>query len=149
MYVWSLLSYCSKAFSEKSIFKDDVLCHRQSVKKMYYIYSHLQEWIWRELWLGAGGEGDNRGWDGWMASPTRWTWVWVTSGSCWWTGRPGVLQFMGSQRVSHDSDWTDWLMFIMKIMLKHITYAFYYHSGISESSPYLPNTCFLNIFKST
>ena len=47
------------------------------------------------------------------------------------------------------SDWTDWLMFIMKVMLKHITYAFYYHSGISESSPYLPNTCFLNIFKST
>ena len=42
---------------------------------------------------------DDRGWDGWMASPTRWTWVWVDSGSWWWTGRPGVLQFMGSQRV--------------------------------------------------
>ena len=51
--------------------------------------------------LGAGGEGHNRGWDGWMASPTRWTWVWVNSGSWWWTGRPGVLQFMGSQRVGH------------------------------------------------
>ena len=38
----------------------------------------------------------------WMASPTRWTWVWVNSGSWWWTGRPGVLQFMGSQRVGHD-----------------------------------------------
>ena len=61
---------------------------------------------WKSLWcwegLGAGGEGDNRGWDGWMASPTRWTWVWVNSGSWWWTGRPGVLQFMGSQRVGHD-----------------------------------------------
>ena len=45
--------------------------------------------------IGAGGEGDNRGWDGWMASPTRWTWVWVNSGSWWWTGRPGMLQFMG------------------------------------------------------
>ena len=46
--------------------------------------------------IGAGGEGDDRGWDGWMASPTRWTWVWVNSGSWWWTGRPGMLQFMGS-----------------------------------------------------
>ena len=52
--------------------------------------------------LGAGGEGDDRGWDGWMASLTRWTWVWVNSGSWWWTGRPGVLQFMGSQRVGHN-----------------------------------------------
>ena len=51
---------------------------------------------------GAGGEGDDRGWDGWMASLTRWTWVWVNSRSWWWTGRPGVLQFMGSQRVGHD-----------------------------------------------
>ena len=70
---------------------------------------------WKRLWfwegLGAGGEGDDRGWDGWMASPTRWTWVWVNSGSCWWTGRPGVLQFMGSQGVGHDwvteLNWTD------------------------------------------
>ena len=52
--------------------------------------------------IGAGGEGDNREWDGWMASPTRWTWVWVDSGSWWWTGRPGVLRFMGLQRVGHD-----------------------------------------------
>ena len=61
---------------------------------------------WKRLWcwegLGAGGEGDDRGWDGWMASPTRCTWVWVNSRSWWWTGRPGVLQFMGSQRVRHD-----------------------------------------------
>ena len=48
--------------------------------------------------IGGGGEGDDRGWDGWMASLTRWTWVWVNSGSLWWTGRPG----MGSQRVGHD-----------------------------------------------
>ena len=45
---------------------------------------------------------DDRGWDGWMASRTQWTWIWVNSGSWWWTGRPGVLQFMGSQRVGHD-----------------------------------------------
>ena len=62
-------------------------------------------------WLGAGGEGDDRGWDGWIASLTQWTWVWVNSGSWWWTGRPGVLWFMGSQRVRHDwateLDWTE------------------------------------------
>jgi len=61
---------------------------------------------WKRLWcwegLGAGGEGDDRGWDGWMASPTWWTWVSVNSGSWWWTGRPGVLWFMGLQRVRHD-----------------------------------------------
>ena len=61
---------------------------------------------WKRLWcwegLGAGGEGDDRGWDGWMALPTQCTWVWVNSGSWWWTGRPGVLRFMGSQGVGHD-----------------------------------------------
>ena len=50
----------------------------------------------------AGIEGVDRGWDGWMASLTQWTWVWVNSGSWWWTGRPGVLQFMGLQRVGHN-----------------------------------------------
>ena len=53
-----------------------------------------------------------QGWDGWMASLTRWTWLWVNSGSWWWTGRPGVLQFMGSQRVRHDwvteLNWTEY-----------------------------------------
>ena len=57
-------------------------------------------WCWE--WLKAGGEGDNRGWDGWMGSPTQWAWVWLNSRSWWWTGRPGVLQSMGSQRVGHD-----------------------------------------------
>ena len=62
--------------------------------------------------LGAGGEGDDRGWDGWMESPTRWIWIWVNSGSWWWTRRPGVLRFMGSQRAGHDwvteLNWTLW-----------------------------------------
>ena len=60
--------------------------------------------------LKVGREGDNRGWDGWMASPTRWTWVWVSSRSWWWTGKPGVLQSMGSQRAGHDwvTELTDW-----------------------------------------
>jgi len=57
-------------------------------------------WCWEGL--GAGGERDDRGRDGWMASLTGWTWVWVNSGRWWWTGRPAVLQFMGSQRVGHD-----------------------------------------------
>ena len=62
-------------------------------------YHALVTWL---IMLGAVGEGDDRGWDGWMASLTRWTWVWVNSGSWWWTRRPGVLWFMGSQRVGHD-----------------------------------------------
>ena len=57
----------------------------------------LIPWCWERL--KAGEKGDDRGWDGWMASPTQWTWVWVSSGSWWWTGRPGVLQSMGLQRV--------------------------------------------------
>ena len=57
-------------------------------------------WCWERL--RARGEGDDRGWDGWMASPTQRTWVWVNSGSWWWTGRPGVLQSMGLQTVGHD-----------------------------------------------
>ena len=61
--------------------------------------------------IESWGEGDDRGWDGWMASPTRWTWVWVNSGSWWWIGRPGVLQTMGSQSQTPLSNWTDWLTF--------------------------------------
>ena len=57
-------------------------------------------WCWERL--RAGGEGDDREWDGWMVSPTQWTWVWVNPGSWWWIGRPGVLWSMGSQRVRHD-----------------------------------------------
>ena len=54
---------------------------------------------WERL---RAGEGGDRGWDGWMASLIQWTWVWANSGSWWWTGRPGMLQSMGSQRVGHD-----------------------------------------------
>ena len=69
----------------------------------------IRLWCWEGL--GAEGEGDDRGWDGWMASLTLWTRVWVNSGSWWWTGRPGVLRFVGSQRVGHDwateLNWTE------------------------------------------
>ena len=57
--------------------------------------------------LKVGGEGDSRGWDGWMASPTWWTWVWVNSGSWWWTGRPGMLQSMDLQSLTWLSNWTE------------------------------------------
>ena len=66
-------------------------------------------WCWERL--KVGGEGDDRGWDGWMASLTQWIWVWVNSSSWWWTGRPGVLWSMGSQRDGHDwaneLNWTE------------------------------------------
>ena len=96
---------------------------------------------WKRLWcwegLGAGGEGDDRGWDGWMASLTRWTWIWVNCRSWWWTGRPGVLRFMGSQRVGHDwateLNWTfcliSWRIFQLHLwrvwvfMLYHVSFV--------------------------
>ena len=80
----------------------------------HYALSLLNTWTtwceelthWKKPWcwerLKAGGEGDDRGWDGWMASPTRWKWIWASSGSWWWTGKPGVLQSMELQRVGHD-----------------------------------------------
>ena len=98
---------------------------------------HLKDWCWNpnplatgceELthwirpWclerLKVGGEGNERGWNGWMASPTRWTWVWVNSRSWWWTGRPGMLQSIGSQRVRHDwateVNWTERPQFLFQ-----------------------------------
>ena len=63
--------------------------------------THLKRpWFWE--WLKVEGEGNNKWWNDWMASPTRWTWIWASSRSWWWTGKPGVLQSMGSQRVRHD-----------------------------------------------
>ena len=74
--------------------------------------THLKRsWCWERLKVG---EGDDRGWDGWMASPTWWTWVWVNSRSWWWTGRPGVLWSMGLQRVGYN--WaTEWNWTIISI----------------------------------
>ena len=70
-----------------------------------------KDWWWERL--KAGAEGDNRGWDGWMASLTQWTWVWTSSRSWWWTEKSGMLQSMGSQRVRHNwankLDWYVWL----------------------------------------
>ena len=77
---------------------------------------NVKSWlIWKDPDAGRDWgqeEKGTTGWEGWMASPTQWTWVWVDSRSSWWTGRPGVLRFMGSQRVRHDwteLNWTDWM----------------------------------------
>ena len=91
--------------------------------KLQYLATSCKELThWKRPWcwerLKTEEERDNRGWDGWMASPTRWTWVWGNSGSWWWTGRPGVLQSMGSQGVGHnwatELNWTILAVFIMK-----------------------------------
>ena len=79
--------------------------------------THLKRpWCWERL--NAGGKWDNRRWDGWMASPTQWTWVWVDSGSWWGTGKPGVLHSTGLQRVRHDwateLNWTRWRIDILR-----------------------------------
>ena len=73
---------------------------------------HEKSWLtgkkpWCLEGLGAGGEGDNRVWDDWIASPTWWTWVWVNSGSWWWRGRSGVLWFM-AQKESDTTEWLNW-----------------------------------------
>ena len=118
---WDCLKQ-QKYIQSQRVYRDD---------NSYYIYTfigsvlgvHWKDWCWswnssalatwceelthlKRPWcckiLRAGGEGDDRRWDAWMASPTQWTWVWVDSGSWWWIGRPGVLWFMGSQRIRHD-----------------------------------------------
>ena len=98
--------------------------------KLQYFGHLMRSWLIGKdsCWegLGAGGEEDDRGWDGWMASLTRWTWVWVNSRSWWWTGRPGVLRFMGSQRVGHnwanDLIWSDLTLLVYPIYFQYQIY---------------------------
>ena len=91
-------------------------CVVEQLPTSYLFCTELTHWKRPWCWegLGAGGDGDDRGWDGWMASPTWWRWVWVNSGSWWWTGRPGMLLFMGLQRVGHywvtELNWTQRLV---------------------------------------
>ena len=94
-------------------------------------------WCWERL--KARGEGDNRGWESWMASWTQWTWVWASSGRQWWTGKPGVLWSMGSQRVGHDwvteMNWSQWMICFISDLTKmrlqpqwvksHLTFCYY------------------------
>ena len=80
--------------------------------KLQY-FTHLMQRLtyWKRLWccerLKVGGEGGNRGWDGWVASPTRWTWVWANSESWWWTGKPGVLSPCGRKESDMNDDWIE------------------------------------------
>ena len=93
-------------------------------------------WCWERL--RAGGEGDDRGWDSWMASPTQWTWVWVNSGSWWWTGRPGVPQSMGLQRFGQDcTTELNWCKNDFEMPKEHISKT---QAGSLQSEVY----CFIN-----
>ena len=100
-------------------------------------------WCWEGL--GAGGEGDDRGWDGWMASLTRCTWVWVNPGSWWWTRRPGALRFMGSQRVGHD--WVTELNWTESTSPKNDNWVF--HSDCVEAINYFESYYHLNNIESS
>ena len=91
----------SARWSNQSILKE--ISPEYSLERLMLKHqsTHLKRpWCWERLKVGA--EGDNQGLDGWMASPTQWTWVWVVSGSWWWTGKAGMLRSIGSQRVRHD-----------------------------------------------
>ena len=113
--------------SSQSILKDmspEFLLEGLMLKLKLQYSGHM---MWRTDSLGktlmlgkikAGGEGDDRGLDGWIASPTQWTWVWASFRSWWWTGKPDVQQSMGSQRVRQDwvteLNWTVWCIYIYK-----------------------------------
>ena len=112
---------CTARRSNQSILME--ISPEYSLKNWWWSYNSNTSATWCEElthwkrfwgWEGLGAEGDNRGWDGWMASRTQWMWVWVNSGRWWWTGRPGVLRFMGSQRVGHDwateLNWTEYVI---------------------------------------
>ena len=120
--------------SSQSILKEtgpEYSLERLNLKLKLQNFGHLmgrtaywkRPWCWERLKMG--GEGDDRGWDGWTASPTQWTWVWVDSGSWWWTGSPGVLWFMVakvcmSAKVAKSctrlSDWTTELLVKMSVV---------------------------------
>ena len=113
----------------------------------------VKNWLfWKKHWcwerLKAGGEGDDSGWDGWMASqwvPTQWTWVWVGSGSWWWTGKPGMLQSIGSQRVGHD--WATELYWLIIVSVNLIFYSLRRYSKKEKKNPnnfILPRCYFTN-----
>ena len=92
-------------------------------------------WVWERL--KAEGEGDDRGWDGWMAPPTQRTWVWVDSGCWWWTGRPGVLWFMGSQRVrdnwATELNWTELCSILLLVVVSFFISVQFSCSVVSDS----------------
>ena len=98
-------------------------------------------WCWKRL--RAGGEGDDRGWEGWMASPTQWTWVWVDSGSWWCTGRPGVLWFMESHRIGRDwvteLNWAELLFMIWATVSSQSCFCWLYKTSTSLAAKNIIN----------
>ena len=97
--------------------------------------THLKRsWCWESL--KAGGEGEDRTWDSWMASPTPWTWVWVNSRSWWWIGRPGMLQSMGSQRIGHnlttELNWEEWKSWLKMQHSKHQVHGSHSHNFMEK-----------------
>ena len=112
--------------SNQSILKEispEYSLEGQMLKLKRQYFGHLMQlihlkrpWCWERLM--ARGEGNNRGWDGWMVSLTWWTWVWASSKSWWWTGKTGVLQSMGSQRVRHN--WVTELNWSMQILCSYL-----------------------------
>ena len=109
--------FCSPDLYMYTVPTCSILLRERVIPICSYVFGHLMrraDSFEKTLMLGkieGRRRGDDKGWDGWMASSTQWTWVWVNSGSWWWTGRPGVLRFMGSQRVGHDwateLNWTE------------------------------------------
>ena len=122
--IFKTLWWVERSLIQKSIYCIIQLLQSSKIGKTNLPWCNtLASWCeelthWKRLWcwerLKAGGEGDNRGQDGWMASPIRWTWVWASSGSWWWTGKPGMLQSVGLQRVRHN--WVTELNWIESIL---------------------------------
>ena len=106
----------------------------------------VKNWLWKRSWCWErlkAGEGDDRGWDSWMTSLTQWTWVWASSRSWWWIGKPGMLQFMGLQRVGHNwaTELTDqnsiayFLCFKIKTLRIFLSFEMkIYSSGVHKAS---------------
>ena len=110
---------------------------------------HAKSWLIGKDWcwegLGAGGEGDDRGWDGWMSSLTRWTWVWVNSGSWWWTGRPGMLRFMGREE-SDTTEQLNWTELNKGVVVPHCCFNFQFPIDTWYQASFPVLSCHLHIF---
>ena len=115
----SILKYISAEYSLEGLMLKVKL---QSLATWCKELTHWKRpWPWERL---KAGEGDDRRWDGWIVSPTRWTWVRASSESCWRTGKPGMLQSMGLQRVGHDwvTELTDWFWLIISRFIKSLLF---------------------------
>ena len=144
LWCWRLLRFPWTARrSNKSILKDispeyhwEDWCWSWNSNTLATWYKEPTHWKRSWWWerLKVREEGDDLEWDGWMASLTRWTWVWVGCGSWWWTGKPGVLQFMGLQRV-----WHDWVTELNWIALQNVGVFCQISMWISLRYTYIPS----------